>query len=130
MTETNLWCSHQHGNNKILYSQNYISSNSLIPFIDNETGTILGLEVTWFVVVVISSLLVLLVLIVAVSICICRRGWHSSPRRGNGTVQQQNASYSCKPSKHSHFIEKLDISGRKENILLSYEAMMCTKDVL
>lgn len=60
----------------------------------NETGTILGLEVTWFVVVVISTLLVLLVCIVAISIRICRRGWNV--RSGNGNVQQQNASYSRK----------------------------------
>ncbi|XP_023028925.1 low-density lipoprotein receptor domain containing lost and found [Leptinotarsa decemlineata] len=60
---------------------------------NNETGTILGLEVTWFVVVVISTLLVLLVLIVAVSICICRRGWNNA-NSGNGTMQQQNATYS------------------------------------
>ncbi|XP_056646634.1 uncharacterized protein LOC130451561 isoform X1 [Diorhabda sublineata] len=60
---------------------------------NNDTGMILGLEMTWFVVVVVSALLVLLVLIVAVSVCICRMGWpHSSS--GNGTVQQQNASYS------------------------------------
>ncbi|XP_023310423.1 uncharacterized protein LOC111691584 [Anoplophora glabripennis] len=65
------------------------SSNTLCQ--NNETGTILGLEVTWFVVVVISTLLVLLVLIVAVSICICRRGWNARP--GNRTVQQQNAPY-------------------------------------
>ncbi|KAJ8982021.1 hypothetical protein NQ317_007729 [Molorchus minor] len=65
------------------------SSNTLCQ--NNETGVILGLEVTWFVVVVISTLLVLLVLIVAISICICRRGWNS--RSGNGTVQQQNALY-------------------------------------
>ncbi|CAH0558313.1 unnamed protein product [Brassicogethes aeneus] len=66
------------------------SVNSLCQ--NNDTGTILGLEVTWFVVVVISTLLVLLVLIVAVSICLCRRGFND--RQGNGTVQQQNASYS------------------------------------
>lgn len=60
----------------------------------NETGTILGLEVTWFVVVVISTVLVLLVCIVAISIPICRRGWNV--RSGNGNVQQQNASYSRK----------------------------------
>ncbi|XP_019873178.1 uncharacterized protein LOC109601377 [Aethina tumida] len=67
------------------------AANSLCQ--SNDSGTILGLEVTWFVVVVISTLLVLLVMIVAVSICICRKGWNSRP--GNGTVQQQNsASYS------------------------------------
>lgn len=67
----------------------------LIIFVsDNDTGTILGLEVTWFVVVVISTLLILLVLIVAVSVCVCRRGsWNN--RHGN-SVQQQNASYSRK----------------------------------
>ncbi|KAH1024069.1 hypothetical protein HUJ05_003629 [Dendroctonus ponderosae] len=67
------------------------SSNNLCQ--NNDSGTILGLEVTWFVVVLISSLLVLLVLIVAISICVCRRGsWNNS--HGN-SVQQQNASYSC-----------------------------------
>ncbi|XP_060516746.1 uncharacterized protein LOC132696131 isoform X2 [Cylas formicarius] len=66
------------------------SSNNLCQ--NNEKRTILGLAVTWFVVVVISTVLVFLVLIVAVSICICRRGWNS--RSGN-VVQQQNASYSC-----------------------------------
>ncbi|XP_048520871.1 uncharacterized protein LOC125503906 isoform X2 [Dendroctonus ponderosae] len=66
------------------------SSNNLCQ--NNDSGTILGLEVTWFVVVLISSLLVLLVLIVAISICVCRRGsWNNS--HGN-SVQQQNASYS------------------------------------
>lgn len=70
--------------------------HSHVPFFisANETSTILGLEVTWFVVVVISTLLVLLVCIVAISIRICRRGW--TVRSGNGNVQQQNASYSRK----------------------------------
>lgn len=57
----------------------------------NEAGTILGLEVTWFVVVVVSTLLLLLVCIVAVSICLCRRGFNTRP--GNN-VQLQNTSYS------------------------------------
>ncbi|CAH1130339.1 unnamed protein product [Ceutorhynchus assimilis] len=66
------------------------SSNNLCQ--NNDTGTILGLEVTWFVVVVISTVLVLLVVIVAVSVCACRHGsWNN--RHGN-SVQQQNASYS------------------------------------
>ncbi|KAF7272817.1 hypothetical protein GWI33_014428 [Rhynchophorus ferrugineus] len=66
------------------------SSNNLCQ--NTETGTILGLEVTWFVVVVISTFLVLLVLIVGVSICVCRRSsW--SHRSGN-SIGQQNASYS------------------------------------
>lgn len=78
----------------IKLNSKYVHIILILNFPDNETGTILGLEMTWFVVVVISTLLVLLVLIVAVSICICRRGWNARP--GNGTVQQQNASYSCK----------------------------------
>lgn len=56
---------------------------------NNETGTILGLEVTWFVVVVVSTVLVLLVLIAAAAICICRRNCNTRP-----TAQQPNASYS------------------------------------
>lgn len=60
-------------------------------FSAKESGTILGLEVTWFVVVVISTLLVLLVLIVLVSICVCRGGWNNT-RSGNGSIQQQNAA--------------------------------------
>lgn len=59
---------------------------------NNESGTILGLEVTWFVVVVVSTVLVLLVLIVAVSICICRR--NCSNTRPIANAQQPNASYS------------------------------------
>lgn len=59
---------------------------------DNENGTILGMEVTWFVVAVVSTLLVLLVCIVAISICLCRRGLNT---RSNN-VQQQNTSYSRK----------------------------------
>lgn len=55
----------------------------------NETGTILGLEVTWFVATTISAFLLLLVFSVAISICLCRKS-----RNGNGNVQQQNASYS------------------------------------
>ncbi|XP_066262555.1 neuropilin and tolloid-like protein 2 isoform X1 [Euwallacea similis] len=56
---------------------------------NNDTGTILGLEFTWFVVVVVSTLLVLLVLIVAISVCVCRKNsWNN--RHGN-SVQQQNA---------------------------------------
>ncbi|XP_050306924.1 uncharacterized protein LOC126743748 isoform X2 [Anthonomus grandis grandis] len=66
------------------------SSNNLCQ--NNDTNTILGLEMTWFVVVVISTVLVVLVLVVAISVCVCRRGsWHN--RHGN-SVQQQNASYS------------------------------------
>ncbi|XP_030762073.1 uncharacterized protein LOC115886888 [Sitophilus oryzae] len=66
------------------------SSNNLCQ--NNDTGTILGLEVTWFVVVVISTFLVFLMLILGVSICACRKGgW--SHRPGN-SVAQQNASYS------------------------------------
>lgn len=60
-------------------------------FLDNDTGTILGLEITWFVVVVVSTVLVLLVLIVAAVICICRKNWNTRP-----TAQQPNASYSRK----------------------------------
>ncbi|KAF5307741.1 hypothetical protein FQR65_LT06612 [Abscondita terminalis] len=65
------------------------SSNTLCQ--NNESGPILGLEVTGFVVVVVSILLVLLFLIAAVAICICRRGSNARPRN---TTQQQNASYS------------------------------------
>ncbi|KAK4880833.1 hypothetical protein RN001_008979 [Aquatica leii] len=65
------------------------SSNTLCQ--NNESGPILGLEVTGFVVVVVSILLVLLFLIAAVAICICRRGANARPRN---TTQQQNASYS------------------------------------
>ncbi|KAJ3653213.1 hypothetical protein Zmor_012477 [Zophobas morio] len=67
------------------------SSNTICQ--NNETGTILGLEMTWFVVTVISTLLILLVCIVAVSICLCRKGWSSSARSGNGNVPQPNAPY-------------------------------------
>nr|XP_022918973.1 uncharacterized protein LOC111427861 [Onthophagus taurus] len=56
---------------------------------NNETGTILGLEMTWFVVLIVSTLLVLLVCIVAVSICLCRRGFNT---RMSNNVPQQNYS--------------------------------------
>lgn len=73
---------------------------------DNDTGTILGLEVTWFVVVVISTLLVLLVLIVAISVCVCRRGsWNN--RHGN-SVQQQNATYSCTYNTNLGYLETVN----------------------
>ncbi|XP_017772048.1 PREDICTED: uncharacterized protein LOC108559317, partial [Nicrophorus vespilloides] len=56
---------------------------------NNDTGTIMGLEMTWFVVVVVSTLLLIAVCIVVVSICLCRRGLASRP--GNNG-QQQNYS--------------------------------------
>lgn len=71
--------------------------------LDNESGTILGLEVTWFVVVVVSTVLVLLVLIVAVSICICRR--NCSNTRPIANAQQPNASYSCKCTHSIIFVQ-------------------------
>ncbi|GJQ67185.1 hypothetical protein Trydic_g8095 [Trypoxylus dichotomus] len=57
---------------------------------NNDSGTILGLEMTWFVVLVVSILLILLVCIVAVSICLCRRGINNS--RTSNSVPQQNYS--------------------------------------
>nr|CAH7745367.1 unnamed protein product [Callosobruchus chinensis] len=73
---------------------------------NNDTGTIMGLEVTWFVVLLISTLLVLLVMIVAVSICICRRGWH-----GGRGIQQQNASYSLQQMYGSNGAMKQAMGG-------------------
>lgn len=58
------------------------------------------MEVTWFVVAVVSTLLVLLVCIVAISICLCRRGLNT---RSNN-VQQQNTSYSRKHQLHAIII--------------------------
>lgn len=60
---------------------------------DNEAGTILGLEKTWFVVVLVSMILVFLVCIVAVSICICKRYCYTCPTANS---QPSNTSYSCK----------------------------------
>lgn len=54
---------------------------------NSDTGTILGMEMTWFVVVIVSTLLVLLVFIVAISICLCKKGLG-----GRNNVQQQNYS--------------------------------------
>lgn len=71
----------------------HIQERELSVFSESDSGTILGLEVTWFVVMVISVLLLLLVCIVAISICICRRGCYIGS--GNGNVQQ-NASHSRK----------------------------------
>nr|CAI5853574.1 unnamed protein product [Callosobruchus analis] len=66
----------------------------------------MGMEVTWFVVLLISTLLVLLVMIVAVSICICRRGWH-----GGRSIQQQNASYSLQQMYGSNGAMKQAMGG-------------------
>ncbi|KAL1491008.1 hypothetical protein ABEB36_011670 [Hypothenemus hampei] len=74
------------------------SSNNLCQ--NNDTGTILGLEVTWFVVAIVSTFLVLLVLIVAVSVCVCRRGsWNHHNRHGNSVTQMygSNGHMAIKP---------------------------------
>ncbi|XP_025829405.1 uncharacterized protein LOC108733089 isoform X2 [Agrilus planipennis] len=59
---------------------------------NNESNTILGMEMTWFVVMIVSLILIVFV-IIAVSVCICRKSW--IPRPSNSI--QQNASYSLQP---------------------------------
>ncbi|XP_045472564.1 uncharacterized protein LOC123679177 [Harmonia axyridis] len=67
-------------------------SDELSPTVcqNNESSTILGMELTWFVAALTTAILLFLVCLVGVFICICR--WNG--RLPNGNVQQQNASYS------------------------------------
>lgn len=45
----------------------------LLPFPDETTSTVFGVDMTWFVLIVVGVLLVLSALIVAIAICVCRR---------------------------------------------------------
>lgn len=57
---------------------------NVIRFSDQDTNTLLGLELTWFVLVAVSSLLVVCACIVGIAICLCRR---STRHTGNNTMQ-------------------------------------------
>lgn len=41
--------------------------------IDQDSNTLLGLELTWFVLVAVSSILVICACTVGIAICLCRR---------------------------------------------------------
>lgn len=54
---------------------------------DQDPSTLLGLEMTWFILIAVSSLLVVSACIVGVSICICRR---------NAAIASNQNAFQCK----------------------------------
>lgn len=62
----------------------------LIFSLAQETNTLLGLELTWFVLVAVSSILVICACMVGFAICLCRRSTRHPPSN------QLNTSIQCK----------------------------------
>jgi len=56
--------------------------------IDETTSTVFGVDMTWFVLIVVGVLLVLSAIIVAIAICVCRRQ--------DENVASQNTALQCK----------------------------------
>lgn len=55
--------------------------------VDQDSSTLLGMELTWFVLVAVSSILVVCAFIVGIAICICRRSTRGAGA-GNGNAMQ------------------------------------------
>lgn len=56
--------------------------------LDETTSTVFGVDMTWFVLIVVGVLLVLSAIIVAIAICVCRRQ--------DENVASQNTALQCK----------------------------------
>lgn len=60
--------------------------------IDETTSTVFGMDMTWFVMIVVSILLIISAAIVGITICVCRRQ--------EETNNQHNTAMQCKKKFH------------------------------
>eukprot|EP00099_Drosophila_melanogaster_P001906 NP_001097587.1 uncharacterized protein Dmel_CG6024, isoform C [Drosophila melanogaster] len=79
------------------------SDESVQNLCQNETSsTVFGLDMTWFVLIVVGVLLVLSALIVAVAICVCRRQDENAANQ-NTALQVHHTADTNGSSKHLHY---------------------------
>ncbi|XP_034111374.1 uncharacterized protein LOC117572592 [Drosophila albomicans] len=79
------------------------SDESVQNLCQNETtSTVFGVDMTWFVLIVVGVLLVLSALIVAIAICVCRRQDENTANQNTALQMHHNADTNGS-SKHLHF---------------------------
>ncbi|KAH8369657.1 hypothetical protein KR093_000570 [Drosophila rubida] len=79
------------------------SDESVQNLCQNETtSTVFGVDMTWFVLIVVGVLLVLSALIVAIAICVCRRQDENATNQNTALQLHHNAETNGS-SKHLHF---------------------------
>lgn len=79
------------------------SDESVQNLCQNETSsTVFGMDMTWFVLIVVGVLLVLSALIVAVAICVCRRQDENAANQ-NTALQVHHTADTNGSSKHLHY---------------------------
>ncbi|XP_017111915.1 uncharacterized protein LOC108135611 [Drosophila elegans] len=79
------------------------SDESVQNLCQSETSsTVFGLDMTWFVLIVVGVLLVLSALIVAVAICVCRRQ-DENAANANTALQMHHTADTNGSSKHLHY---------------------------
>jgi hypothetical protein len=73
------------------FVQNHLPNHTTKPQIKKkgqDSNKLLGLELTWVVLIAVSSLLVICACIVGIAICICRRSTRNPPNHMNNTSIQ------------------------------------------
>ncbi|KAI9587859.1 hypothetical protein GQX74_003705 [Glossina fuscipes] len=79
------------------------SDESVHNLCQNETtNTVFGMDVTWFVLIVVSLLLILSAIIVGISICVCRRQEDNTTNQ-NTAIQLHHTAETNGSSKHLHY---------------------------
>lgn len=69
---------------------------------NQDPTTFLGLDLTWFVLIAVSSLLVICACLVGMSICICRRSTRNLSNQNSSFQLRQTSAESNGSSKHLH----------------------------
>ncbi|KAH8315288.1 hypothetical protein KR074_003627 [Drosophila pseudoananassae] len=80
------------------------NSDELVPNLcqSDASSTVFGMDMTWFVLIVVGVLLVLSALIVAVAICVCRRQDENATNQNTSLQLHHNADTNGS-SKHLHY---------------------------